>query len=233
MSSLTKYPWSKYSQNNEDGVLQEIFERQGIEKGVFVDVGAWDGVYLSNTKLLLEKGWRGLCIEGDSQKSQESQQNLAGHDAICINSFVTCEDDSTNVNFHLKAHNIKEDFEFFTIDIDSIDWWVWKNLNYQPQVVLVEYNSNHSESCVMRYEPGYRHLNNIRYYGASAPAFLELGALKGYDLVWLNHVNMAFVRCDINKIPSTDLFSYPYHQLWGQPTDIPMMPLEGRVISEL
>ena len=217
LGGLLAYPMHKYSQNYEDGMLKEILEKQNIVKGIFVDVGAWDGVYLSNTLVLMENGWSGICIEGDSKKSAESKKNLAKYNVKCINSFVTCEDNDTNVNYHLKENNIKDDFELFTIDIDSIDWWVWKDLKYNPKIVLVEYNGNHKHSCTMHYEPGYRHINNIRYYGASAPAFVKLGKLKGYDLVGMNHVNMFFVRKDINKLPIFNLYSFPYHKLWGNP----------------
>lgn len=229
IGGLTKYREHKYSQNYEDGMLKEILEKQNINNGFFVDIGSWDGVYLSNTLVLMENGWTGICIEGDPKKSQESIKNLSNYNVKCINSFITCENDNTNVNYHLRENNVKDDFELFTIDIDSIDWWVWKDLKYNPKIVLVEYNSNHKNSCTMKYQPGYKHINNIRYYGASAPAFLQLGIFKGYDLVGMNHVNMFFVRKDINKCPILNLNSFPYYKLWGNPAppDLQMQSLKN------
>ena len=32
-------------------------------KGTFLDLGAYDGVDLSNTRALTELGWAGVCIE--------------------------------------------------------------------------------------------------------------------------------------------------------------------------
>ena len=41
---MTKY----YSQDNQDKFLEEnIFK--GFENGIFVDVGAWDGIEINNT----------------------------------------------------------------------------------------------------------------------------------------------------------------------------------------
>ena len=55
-----------YSQLGQDEWVLEMLDRK--KKGVFIEVGASNGVYLSNT-LLLEKdfGWEGLCIEPSSE----------------------------------------------------------------------------------------------------------------------------------------------------------------------
>jgi len=228
IQGLTKYSLQKYSQNGEEGMLKEILEKLNITKGFFCDIGAWDGKYLSNTLLLLEQGWKGIEIEGNPGKAAECKNNLKEYDVECLHSFITCEQDDTNINNILKKYNVEKDFDFFTIDIDGNDWWVWKNLDYNPKIVLVEYNSNHKEECVMYYDKNYVHRNNIRYYGASAPGFAKLGIHKGYDLVGINCVNMFFVRKDLNK----DLFKVlninecTYYGIWGTPTDIKMMPLK-------
>lgn len=43
--------------------LANIYRKFLPEKGWFVDVGAYDGVKYSNTKMLADNGWNGLCIE--------------------------------------------------------------------------------------------------------------------------------------------------------------------------
>jgi FkbM family methyltransferase len=52
-----------HSQSGQDKFLDtEVF--QGFRRGVFVEVGAWDGVDLSNTVFFeRERGWTGLAIE--------------------------------------------------------------------------------------------------------------------------------------------------------------------------
>jgi FkbM family methyltransferase len=49
-----------YSQNEEEKVILNYF---GETKGTFLDVGANDGVTLSNTRALAEKGWCGVLVE--------------------------------------------------------------------------------------------------------------------------------------------------------------------------
>ena len=52
-----------HSQSGQDKYLDtEVF--QGFRRGVFVEVGAWDGLDLSNTAFFEEeRGWTGLAIE--------------------------------------------------------------------------------------------------------------------------------------------------------------------------
>jgi hypothetical protein len=57
-----------YSQNNEEEVILRVFEGQ---IGSFLDIGAYDGVSLSNTRALAERGWSGALIEGSSFSFQK------------------------------------------------------------------------------------------------------------------------------------------------------------------
>jgi FkbM family methyltransferase len=62
------------AQNKEDLVLIRYFD--GKHNGVFVDVGAHDGVQFSNT-YLLEKhyGWSGVCIEPNPDSFKKLVEN--------------------------------------------------------------------------------------------------------------------------------------------------------------
>jgi FkbM family methyltransferase len=50
-----------YAQNVEDDILQRFFS--GQPGGFFVEVGALDGEHFSNTYLLEQQGWNGICVE--------------------------------------------------------------------------------------------------------------------------------------------------------------------------
>ncbi len=49
-----------YSQNNEEHIIAKHF---GDFVGTFLDIGSNDGLTLSNTRALMEKGWAGVCVE--------------------------------------------------------------------------------------------------------------------------------------------------------------------------
>ena len=49
-----------YSQNNEEKIITDYFQ---MSSATFLDLGANDGITLSNTYRLYEMGWGGYCVE--------------------------------------------------------------------------------------------------------------------------------------------------------------------------
>jgi hypothetical protein len=50
-----------YSQNNQDKIINHLLKKKN---GVFLDIGANDGITISNTYYFEKKlNWTGLCIE--------------------------------------------------------------------------------------------------------------------------------------------------------------------------
>lgn len=63
-----------YSQNNEEEVILKYF---GGKKGTFLDIGANDGVTLSNTRRLAELGWHGVFVEPSPTAFKKLKENYA------------------------------------------------------------------------------------------------------------------------------------------------------------
>src|SRR5262245_63420296 len=61
---ILRYGFKIYSQNDEDGIIQEIFRRIGVTNRSFVEFGVATGLECNTVKLLVE-GWQGLWIEAD------------------------------------------------------------------------------------------------------------------------------------------------------------------------
>ena len=77
-----------YSQYNQDKWLFEnIFPDK--ENGVFIEIGADDGIDKSNTKLFEELGWTGLCIEASPARYKLLEKN---RNCICENVAVSDRD---------------------------------------------------------------------------------------------------------------------------------------------
>jgi len=88
--SLLWFWGNVYSQRGQDGILREILSRVGIERGVFVEFGGWDGIHLSNCRLLFERGWNGVFIEPDRKRFESLTRNYANTSAIvCVNELVS------------------------------------------------------------------------------------------------------------------------------------------------
>jgi len=61
-----------YSQNDEEKFVCEYFQGR---TGRFLDIGAYDGVQLSNTRKLLELGWSGVLVEPGAANFCRLMQN--------------------------------------------------------------------------------------------------------------------------------------------------------------
>jgi|SRR5581483_1675055 len=201
MKSFLKYAKNRYSQNGEDGILAEIFKRLGIKTGWFVEFGAWDGKHLSNTYALLEKGWRGVDIEGDKERYKDLRQAAKKfHGRLTtINAFVSTKGKNSLDNL-LKATKLPRDIDLLSIDIDSYDYLIWQALkNYNPKIVVIEINSSIplGKEHIQPDGIGYEELEKQgKTAGSSFTSMLKLGHRKGYDLV-AHTGNMIFIRKDL------------------------------------
>ena len=68
------------AQFGEDRLLWQIFRERST--GYFIEVGAYDGVQLSNTYFLEQMGWHGLLIEPIESLCQQADQNRRRSKAI-------------------------------------------------------------------------------------------------------------------------------------------------------
>ena len=68
-----------YSQNNEEMIIADYF---GSFVGTFLDIGANDGITLSNSYALAEQGWKGLCVEASPNAFQQLVMTHALNDKI-------------------------------------------------------------------------------------------------------------------------------------------------------
>lgn len=73
------------SQWGEEAIVLDFFK--GFT-GTFLDIGAFDGITNSNTRALLELGWKGVLIEPDPEAFIKLRQNCYGHPVHCICSAV-------------------------------------------------------------------------------------------------------------------------------------------------
>src|SRR5262249_25721353 len=62
---LLQHGFKIYAQNDEDGIVQEIFRRIGTASRTFIEFGVQNGLECNTAKLLVE-GWRGLWLEANS-----------------------------------------------------------------------------------------------------------------------------------------------------------------------
>ena len=78
---MEKHQYMKYnSQYGQDKFVDDYF--QGKEKGVFLDIGAHDGIFLSNSFFFeKQRNWTGVCFEPNPRLYQQLIKN---RNCICI-----------------------------------------------------------------------------------------------------------------------------------------------------
>lgn len=178
-----------YGQQEEDKVLEQIFKKVNIKRGYFVDIGAWDGKHLSNTYRFVELGWDGLEVERDFNRFKEMQETLPVYiKKVCM------EVNPDGLDHLFIENKVPKELHLLSIDIDTYDYWLWKNLTYtDPWVVVIESNSM----------PGYYiqppEKNFPGKKGTSPEALRELAKSKGY-IEYLFNGNCIFVRKDIYEL---------------------------------
>lgn len=195
---LLQYSYNKYSQFGQDGIIEQIFNIIGLPKSripTSVEFGAWDGLFASNTCLLLrEKGWQCLFIEPDKKRFSSLEKNHGKEkNAILINKFIQLKEPGTLDDILLEAKLIPEDFELLSIDIDSCDYYIWESLkNYHPKVVIIEFNPTIPVDYEYIQPPDF----NI-HDEHSLCSLVKLGKDKGYELICCTETDGIFVKREL------------------------------------
>jgi hypothetical protein len=195
---LLLYGFQVCSQNQEDGMIREIFNRVGITGKVFAEVGVGDGIE-NNTAFLLAQGWSGFWIDGNPAmlKTIASRGDLNNGCLRTLVSFVTKE----NVSQLFERMGVPREFDLLSLDIDQNTYYVWEGLEkFRPRVVVIEYNGALPPDLdwKVHYHPE-RVCDGTTNYGASLKALELLGRRLGYSLVGCDFVgvNAFFVRDDL------------------------------------
>ena len=81
-----------YSQNREEEIILNHFKNF---KGTFLDLGAYDGIDLSNTRALTELGWAGICIEPNPVIFERLCDNLKAFNKVIEYKFALGTENKT------------------------------------------------------------------------------------------------------------------------------------------
>jgi hypothetical protein len=199
---LTGYGYKVFSQNDEDGIIAEIFKRIGVTDRSFVEFGVGNGIECNSLWLLLQ-GWSGLWIDASEQFCEQIRSAQASwldnNSLMLCRSFITID----NINDVIALRYVDREIDILSVDVDYNDYWIWKAITVvKPRVVVVEYNAAWAPPAAMTVPYASEATwNGTNYFGASLCALAKLGNEKGYDLVGccLAGVNAFFVRKDLAK----------------------------------
>lgn len=171
-----------YSQNGEEGLLIECLSRIKNINKVCVEIGANNGLWLSNTAMLCKEGWTGKMVESAHALWRE-----------CVDNWKDYEGSVTCTNSHVDAYNINafvgDKCDVLSIDTDGQDYVIFKALKAKPKIVIIEIDSS-----IPPTEDRYNSEG-----GSGYKPMAELGISKGYFL--LAHTgNLVFVANEFRKL---------------------------------
>jgi hypothetical protein len=201
---LEKFGFKVYSQNDEDGIIDEIFNRIGETNRTFVEFGVENGLEC-NSHYLLHKGWKGLWIEGNERAVKEIavlfEKPIKSGRLTVVNGFIRKNNINQLIEMGMGGGGILGDVDMLCIDIDGNDYWVWQEIKcINPRVVVIEYNAKFPPNFewIMEYNDNHMWQGDDEQ-GASLKALELLGRKLGYQLVGTNvsGVNAFFVRMDL------------------------------------
>ena len=144
MKNLHKFRFDVYSQNGEDGVINEILKRSIENRKLnVVEFGAGDIEENSNTFNLIKKDKVNFSvfIEQDFNLFEKLKiLKLKYPTIIPINKTIDFKKNSDdNICKILKKNNISNNLDIMSIDIDSNDLDVYRTINeYHPKLLIIE-----------------------------------------------------------------------------------------------
>ena len=219
IKTLQNKQFKVYSQYGQDGIIEEIFKNIGtinsppfcIEFGFnstelteadpnskyILSTDSLKEIEKYNTvnyctpntaNLILNKNWNSLLLDGGNENPKI---NLYKH--------VLYPDNIIDI---FKKYQVPINPEFISIDVDSIDLWLFQAIlqsEFNPMVISVEYNSHFPLDFAITF-PNNKidRWDGIRGYGASLKALYMMGKKYGYHLIGIVMQNdLFFIRGDL------------------------------------
>jgi hypothetical protein len=174
---LYEYSSNVFSQFGEDGITKNILEFLNIDSGVVLEIGAWDGFYLSNTANLWSKNenFKAILLEAaDTMNPEELNNKYPNVDSFKV--FASSENSLEKLIDNSKFDVTNENFVLASIDIDGDDFNVTKSLGkYRPIILIVEPNGN-----VIERE------NWVNPTGATVKELVDLGLEMDYEFIGMS-----------------------------------------------
>ncbi len=215
MPGMGDVGFRKYSQFEEDGILLHIFSLIAPINRTCVEVCAGNGRECNTANLIINHGWWGHLFDGDERNVKEGVRFFAHHkDTFAYpprftKAWITAE----NVNEEISKSGATGPIDLLVLDIDGMDYWVWKAISViEPQVVVCEIHNliPPDKALTVPYDPKFV-FESDGYRGASLAAMCKLGREKGYRLVGTHRFgfNAFFIKDGVGEafFPEVDVAS--------------------------
>jgi FkbM family methyltransferase len=122
---------TRYSQNNEQDIILHYFSNQS---GVFLDIGANDGVTLSNTYALQQLNWAGVLVE----PSEKAFNRIYRNERVCTFNVAIGQHDGTCSFYEMGNHLNRGDVSLLsTIKKSETNRWKRHRVQFKERITEV------------------------------------------------------------------------------------------------
>lgn len=173
---------NSHSQFEEDLIVADVFRQIGITYHRCVEVGADDGLELSNTLAFRETGeWTADLIEANWERYQRCLSNTEDEDRTVV---THASLSAATVNNVIRP---EPGIDLLSLDVDGDEWFILHDMKARPRVLIVEFNQS------IPWWMAYRPLHPGSRVGASAMALDNLLRSMGYAVWARTDCNLIYV----------------------------------------
>ena len=200
IKNINDLDYKIFSQNGEDGIIDYLLHSLKISKPKFIEIGVGDYKECNSRFFFERTSPKGLIIDNIKNFKEKVKKNvkLWRGDLTIVEKTINTK----NIIKILKDHNFYNDIDFFSLDIDGIDYWVLEKLPKNlSKIFVLEFNSNFGGKKeitipnINNFNRTKYHYSNL-YFGASLKALIKLMKKKNYVFLGTNlhSINAFFVQ---------------------------------------
>jgi hypothetical protein len=194
----------QFSYANEASIITHYLNQLDIQYPYCVDIGAADGIAMSNTFSLFKRGWEGLAIEAHAERFAKLAVVYYSMQFSGVN-LCRISVGPENVIDLFRANRVPHNFACLSLDIDSYDYFVLEKVlqQYRPALVCTEINETIPPPLkfTIQYDPDYQGPQGS-FYGQSISQLYKLCEQYEYSLAELEYNNAFLIPNEISPKPS-------------------------------
>jgi len=206
-----KFQKLSYSQCGEDLIVEFIFNQLGIYKPTYLDIGAHDPFYLSNTAIFYKKGCRGINVEPDinlynkiiKHRQQDINLNIGIAESTGYAEFYVMNVPTLNTFSADQVDLYKKEGGYFVAEIKNIKLDTVKNVIDYNNGVFPDFLSLDAEGVDEIVIKSINYSNKPKVICVETLSFSNSGnGLKNNDIIEFLNDNGYFLYADthINSI---------------------------------
>jgi hypothetical protein len=145
------WQFSGFSQNQEDGIVDELLLNLKYCNKYLIEIGCSDGIENNSSWHIFTNNYSGLLIDSDKYNIERSYYWM--HPLCPTSRWETLFVTPISILPVLQSFPVKNP-DFFSLDIDSFDFDVAKEIltsGFRPKIFLVEYNSAYGPETLTHY----------------------------------------------------------------------------------